>query len=413
MTTQLFRKEAIEHQGTRLYGEVTLTAPVSTWVLTGVIGTIVGGILIILLFGEYARKETVSGWLRPNKGLVRVVSPQLAIVEAVHVEEGEAVSKGDALVTLSLDNAFVGGIGAVEVALTELEAQITERQQLIPLTEQRYEQDAKMLNGQLTTAETELSALEEQQRVIAQRIESANDLLERYGALAADGAATFLEVERQRENTLALEESATQISRLIDGKRGEVETYRNRLESLPLDSQTALAELREGLAGLRAQKAQLSRQGSIVMTAPVPGRVAGLPLSPGETLRPHELAVALLPEDGLLEAELFVPTRAVGFIKVGQEVRLQFHAFPFQRFGITEGRVLSVSKTIFEPAELPITLGVMEPVYRVRVSVARQYVEAYGERFPLQAGMTLSADIVQENRRLWEVLLDPLIARLS
>ena len=385
----------------------------STWVLTGLIGTIIAGAIIALLFGEYARKETVSGWLRPSKGLVRIVSPQLGIVEAVHVEEGEVVKEGDALVALNFDNAFVGGSGVVEIALAELDVQIAERQQLISLTEQRLEQDDRVISSQLSTAQMELSALEEQQEVVRQRLESANGLLERYGALAADGAATFLEVERQRENVLAFEESATQISRLIDGKRGEVETHRGRLDALPLDFQTALAELREGLAGLRAQKAQLARQGSIVMVAPVSGRVAGLPVSPGESLRPQELVVALLPEGGLLEAELFVPTRAVGFIQEGQEVRLQFHAFPFQRFGVTMGLVSSVSKTIFEPSELPVTLGVAEPVYRVRVSVDSQYVEAYGERFPLQAGMTLTADIVQENRRLWEVLLDPLIARLS
>lgn len=102
----------------------------------------------------------------------------------------------------------------------------------------------------------------------------------------------------------------------------------------------------------------------------------------------------------------------MGFIQEGQEVRLQFHAFPFQKFGVVAGEVSSVSKTIFEPTELPVTLGVVEPVYRVRVNISNQYVEAYNDRFPLQAGMTLSADIIQENRKLWAVLLDPLIARL-
>ena len=413
MTTQLFRKQAIEHHGARLYGEVTLASPLSTWVLTGLLGTIVAGIFVILLVGNYARKETVSGWLTPNKGLVRIVSPQLGVVEAVHVEEGAAVKEGDSLVTLNFDNAFAGGSGLVETALTELEIQITERQQLITLTERRFQQNEEILSSQLATAEAELLALEDQQRAVRQRLESAKELLQRYDALAASGAATFLEVERQRESALALEESAAQISRLIDSKRGETDTYRSRLDGLPVESQSALAELREGLAAFRAQKAQLSRQGSVVMTAPVSGRVAGLPVSIGQSVRPQELTVALLPEGGLLEAELFVPTRAVGFIKEGQEVRLQFHAFPFQKFGIAAGQVSSVSKTIFEPTELPVTLGVMEPVYRVRVSVSSQHVEAYGEEFPLQAGMTLSADIIQENRKLWEVLLDPLIARLS
>lgn len=292
---ELFRKQAIEHQSARLYGEITLAPPMSTWIVTGLISIIVGGIIITMLVGDYARKETVSGWLRPNKGLVRVVSPQLGIVEAVHVEEGESITEADALVTLNFDNAFVGGDGVIEIALTDLDIQITERLQLVSLAEQRYEQDKQIITSQLSTVESEVLALEHQQRVSQQRLNSANELLQRYNALAGNGAATFFEVERQRENVLALEESSAQVSRLLDNKRGEAEIYRNRLDGLPVDSQTALAELREGLAALRAQRAQLSRQGSIVMAAPVPGRVAGLPVSAGESIRPHQLAVAILP----------------------------------------------------------------------------------------------------------------------
>ena len=49
-----------------------------------------------------------------------------------------------------------------------------------------------------------------------------------------------------------------------------------------------------------------------------------------------------------------------------------------------------------------------EPVYRITVELARQTVTAYGEALPLQAGMTLEADIALERRRLYEWVLDPL-----
>lgn len=138
----------------------------------------------------------------------------------------------------------------------------------------------------------------------------------------------------------------------------------------------------------------------MVMTAPVSGRVAALPVTKGQSIRPQELAIALLPEGGLLEEELFVPTRAAGFIREGQNVQVQFEAFPFQKFGVAQGTVAAASKTIFEPTELPVNLGLAEPVYRVVVGLEDQQVDAYGEKFPLQAGMTLKADIVQEKRKL-------------
>lgn len=134
---ELFRKKAIEHQGNRLYGDVALTTPVSTWALTGLLGAIIAGIGIALFLGSYARKETVSGWLIPDKGLVKIVSPQLGTIATVHVEEGQAVDAGAHLITLNLDTVFAGGDGVIETALSELEAQIAERQKLIKLTARR------------------------------------------------------------------------------------------------------------------------------------------------------------------------------------------------------------------------------------------------------------------------------------
>ena len=409
---ELFRKQAIEHQGNRLYGDVALTTPVSTWALTGLIGTIIAGIGIALFLGSYARKETVSGWLISDKGLVKIVSPQLGTIATVHVEEGQDVDEGTHLITLDLDTVFAGGDGVIKSALSELEAQIAEREKLITLTAQRFEQDTKTLQGQLASARTELARLQEQSRILNERIMAANGLLERYSLSAEENATSILEVERQRESVLELEQSATQVSQQIDTKRGEITTHRNRLEGLPVQRETALTELRQTVSGLRAQRAQLSRQGSMVMTAPVSGRVAALPVTKGQSIRPQELAIALLPEGGLLEAELFVPTRAAGFIREGQNVQVQLDAFPFQKFGVAEGTVATVSRTIFEPTELPVTLGLAEPVYRVVASLEDQQVDAYGEKFPLQAGMTLKADIVQEKRKLWEVLLEPLLSRI-
>ena len=88
-----------------------------------------------------------------------------------------------------------------------------------------------------------------------------------------------------------------------------------------------------------------------------------------------------------------------------------YQAYPFQKFGAGDGVVTSVSRTVLAPAEVAIPgLQVAEPVFRVRVRLARDSVEAYGDRLPLQAGMLLSADVVIDRRSLLEWLLDPLYA---
>ena len=409
---EIFRKEAAEHQGNRLFGDVVLATPVSTWVVTLLIGAIVAAIVVTLLAGSYARKEIVYGWLKPDKGLVKVVSPQLGTVTAVHVTEDQIVNQGDALASLNLDTAFAGGEGVFGIALTEIEAQIAERKKLLPLTELSFEQESKELQSQIESTQAEVASLKSQRQVLDERIHTANASLNRFELLASRNVASRNDVERQQEIVLALRQSDEQIAQRIEIKLGELATYRLRLEGVPIRRQTALAELGSGLSSLRAQLARVAGQGSIVLKAPVDGRIAALPVSSGLSMRPQQLAVSLLPRGGRLEAELFAPTRAAGFIQIGQTVRLQFDAFPYQRFGAVEGEIVSVSRTIFEPAELPVSLNVAGPVYRIVAGISAQHMDAYGERFPLQAGMTLSAYIIQEERKLWQVLLEPLLARI-
>lgn len=409
---ETFRKEVLERKGNRLFGEVALATPVSTWAVTWLIGAIVAAIAIALFAGSYARKEVVHGWLKPDKGLVRVVSPQLGTVATVHVAENQDVREGDSLVTLNLDTAFAGGEGVFGVALAEIETQIAEREKLLPLTEQGFEQETRELQSRIESAQAEVASLKSQRQVLDERIRTSNAALERFELLASRNVASQYDVERQREIVLTLQQSDQQIAQQIEVKQGEMETYRLRLEGAPVRQQTALAELRAGLSSLRAQLAQVAGQGSLVLKAPVDGRIAALPVSGGQSMRPQQLAVSLLPRGGRLEAELFAPTRAAGFIQMGQTVRLQFDAFPYQRFGIVEGEIVSVSRTIFEPAELPVSLNVQSPVYRILVRISAQHFDAYGESFPLQAGMTLSAHIIQEERKLWQVLLEPLLARI-
>jgi membrane fusion protein len=116
-----------------------------------------------------------------------------------------------------------------------------------------------------------------------------------------------------------------------------------------------------------------------------------------------------------LEAQLFSPSSAIGFVHPGQRVLLRYEAFPYQKFGYYEGSVANVSRSAISPSELPQQLSGLtklhaanEPVYRITVSLDQQTATAYGKPAPLQPGMQLEADVLIESRRLIEWVLDPL-----
>jgi hypothetical protein len=73
----LFRQVAIEfQQHHRQWGEVALLQPLSTKVMTWFITTAVALVVTFLFLGQYARKETVVGYLTPASGTSRPSRPR-------------------------------------------------------------------------------------------------------------------------------------------------------------------------------------------------------------------------------------------------------------------------------------------------------------------------------------------------
>lgn len=120
--------------------------------------------------------------------------------------------------------------------------------------------------------------------------------------------------------------------------------------------------------------------------------------------------LSILPAGSALQAQLLVPSRAIGFIEPGSRVVMRYQAFAYQKFGQQYGRVADISRSALTPAEVEALVGQQprEPVYRVKVTLDSQRVLAYGHPEPVRPGMALDADILMERRRLIEWVFEPL-----
>ena len=110
----------------------------------------------------------------------------------------------------------------------------------------------------------------------------------------------------------------------------------------------------------------------------------------------------------MLYAELYLPSRAIGFVNEGQKVMLRYDAFPYQRYGLYEGTVSSIASAVINPNEASNLIQSQEPVYKVNVELKEQFVTAYNKKMPLQSGMSVNADIILGERSLAEWLLEPI-----
>lgn len=98
------------------------------------------------------------------------------------------------------------------------------------------------------------------------------------------------------------------------------------------------------------------------------------------------------------------------FVKTGQYVRLLYDGFPYQRFGAGRGKVVQVSQSSIAAADAAAPLAFNEPVYVVRVSLTDPAVTAFGEQVALKPGMTLKANVLLEERTIFEWIFEPLYA---
>jgi membrane fusion protein len=198
------------------------------------------------------------------------------------------------------------------------------------------------------------------------------------------------------------------LDRQIAAGEGDLAQARNQRDQIAPQTVSKLAQLTSSLADLEQRRAEVTARGEQVVRSPVSGRVSALQTTVGRTVDASRPVMTLMPEGSELRAELYVASRAIGFVTEGQRVRLMYDAFPFQRFGAYGGVVERVSATVFTPNDATGPVSIQEPSYRIVVRLERQDVDAFGQIVPLQPDMTVQADIVLEERSILEWLLEPL-----
>jgi len=413
----LFRQEVlVEHQSQWL-GTVLMEPKITHWVFAS-LAVLATAALLGLLFGtSYTRKARINGWLVPQQGLVRVFAPQTGIVTKIHVKEGVEVRIGMPLLTVSteMQSEALGGIRQEVVRrLTKRRNNMVEEK---AIQGQLFSQQAAALTQRIAAMEGEKKYLTQEINLQRTQLQLNEQIAERMRTLRSREIVT----EPRREE--AERDRIQQAAKLQGLERTQATLEREHLQlkaslrELPLRRLTQLSEIDRSIAALEQELAEAEERREIVIVAPQDGTVTSLQVEAGGSAQPSVPLLNIVPSGAVLQAQLFSPSRAIGFLKEGQRVLLRYEAFPYQKFGFHEGVVVSVSRSAMSPAEMTQQLagltalyGTNEPVYRINVELAQQTVTAYGNSVPLQPGMKLEADVLLESRRLVEWMLEPLFS---
>ena len=411
MSSSLFREEAIEHQKDKLFGDVFLLQPLSIGIMTGVAVCIGLLILALLIWGSYARKESVRGYLTPDKGIVKIYMPQPGTISKVHITEGQNLNAGDLIFTVQAEKSLQGGKDVDVLLLEELESSIVQKAKQIEGEKSLLSSDKERYQNVVQSLKHEILQIEHGMNIQSERLKLAQSRYDGAKRLKASGNISENDLQKSHEEHMALEQQLQELKSTLASKQNNLMQTETELLQLPIKHEARVSELGNAISDLKQRRAQVQGQRLYEMHSPISGVVTALQAKEGQWFNNLQNAqlLALLPKGSLLKVEIFVPTRAIGFVRMGQTVRVRFDAFPYQRYGIYEGKIESISQNILVPQQdMQVPLELKEPVYRVTVQLQNQAIMAYGKSYPLQAGMSVEADIILEKQTLWRWILDPL-----
>jgi HlyD family secretion protein len=402
-----------------------------------VVASLVGLLLVWATFAKLDIIASAEGRLVPAT-FTKVVQPaEAGMVTDIFVKDGDLVREGQLLMRLDArasqaDTAALDkDVALKRLTLKRIEAELADRPLLLRSDEhpelyaqvesqfrarrQAYLDAVAQETETLNKARADLVAAEQVHSKIAQTLPSYKQSAEAYRKLVKEGfAGELLANEKAREaveheqdlkvqaaNVQSLGASIAQSERKLAALRSQ---YRSQLENERIDT---VAQLNR--AGQELQKSNL-RAESMEIHAPHTGIVKDISTTGrGAVVAAGALLMNIVPQDEPLEAEVLLRNEDVGFVAIGQAVKVKVAAYPFQKYGMLDGRVAMVGADAADPKQQQQQGQQPTLTYRAIVRVdARQLVSAAnGEKLVLNPGMLVTAEIHQGERSVIEYLFSP------
>lgn len=409
-TETLFRKEAVAAKSQAFASKVTLDLPLSYRALSSLVFFAACALVAFLILGTYTHKDTAIGYVTTTEGNVKVYPQSSGTILQVLVHEGDMVRRGQSLFSISTSRANHLSPEAASNVIATLVAEETALLGQIDLEMNLFAEQDKALVADIASTNRQLGTVLEQKSLSAKRRDIAQSEADRLQRIPDPELVSTSERDRATAAIVEVELRQAQIKLEID--RLHADESRHRLSRVRILTQrdVRLAQLQGERARIARKIAEYSAHHKQTIVATASGRVSGLNVRAGQTVSAARPLLSLIPEHGVYRIELLVPSRTIGFVTAGSAVNVRIDAFPHQKYGAVSGVVDRVSRSVVMPGEIDMPVLSTDPAYIVTVTLARQSVQANGKVQQLQAGMTVSADILGDRRRLIEWMFSPLIS---
>ncbi|MCG9728366.1 HlyD family type I secretion periplasmic adaptor subunit [Shewanella sp. Isolate13] len=427
----------------RVYPEHEFTdaieAPAERKLIKRIIFLITGSVLIMLLWSIFTQVEEVSkskGQVVPLGHRQIIQSRTGGTIASVEVEEGDVVKEGDVLASfVAIDSQSAEEELASKSANLQLKIErydafinrrdadfgefITDYPQLVKLhtaSLKRMNQERvaveRLSETEIAKSQAEINGLQAEIPPLNDQINTAQKTLKMMLSVTEEQAVSKLRIlESQQKLDAYIREL-----KVMESKQEVLSKDLLNLEQqLKQKQATLLKEVGEKRTEAQAEllgiTARLKSSGSLVsaktVTAPVDGIIQSIPsTSSGSVIQPGGTVAVIVPmtKTGLMEAKL--SPKDIGFVRVGQPVRIKIDAFDYSRYGALDG----VVKRISPSTDSDEKGGVF---YKVQIAIDKPYFSDKPGQFDLIPGMTGEADIVTGEKTVFQYLWKPVFTNVT
>jgi len=374
-----------------------------------------------LFFGKVDVVVTARGKIIPD-GEIKIIQPlETGVIKDILVKEGDFVKKGQPLIEIDASTTKP----ELEALKKNLDYAKTENERINALVEGKkfstedetqrrlYESALADLKNQIQTKNTEINQINSQissassEQSNYKRLLSMNEDKERRMSDVLDIIA-YNDLERVKSENMNYRNQIQTLNHRI----GELQHRKSQIafeisyikSNFKTQYLTQLTEKELKAIGLESDIETIEfRNTQQTIVSPVDGYVNTLLVHTiGGVVTPAKEILSVVPADSPIVAKVRVLNKDIGYIKEGMPVQIKIDTFEFQKYGMIEGVVKKVTKDSIEDEKEGL-------VYDVFIAPLEKTLMVNGKKMDISTGMSLSAEIKVDKRRIIEFFIYPIV----
>lgn len=359
-----------------------------------------------IVYLDIPRITKSFGYTTGTSNVAKVNSVQAGVLLFLKVQDHVAVKRGDILGEVSNERFTLNRSLDADQAQLALHKTSLAKKELINIADNERI-SLKTAKLKIDSGVLEHSSVLQELTLSQQRLDDLVRQIDRQKDLHAQGFVSNEAVEQKRSEWLQQKLSRSLLERSRLQLEREMATQQEELRLIASRSQSQRAQLMKDMDSSEQEFNEHSSK-RIQLIAPIDGVVTQISASVGQTVRPDLPIMTIVPEGSAAEVLLLIPSRSIGFIRMGQKVSVRYQAYPYEHYGRHYGVVKEIARAALPPQEVVQHIRVDEPVYTVRVALPSNYLEYQGKQLSLSPGMVVEADVELDRLKIYQWLLEPL-----